>query len=85
MAFFEDTTQYDNANNYANQAQSAYGTLGKKLGEQDDYLQRIARGEESISARQLKDALGRNLSTQRSMAASCSVNDQSSGMRHALG
>ena len=72
MSLFGDSTQYDAASNMASDAQAKYGTLGKQLGQEDDYLRRIARGQDSVSAMQLRQALGKNLSQQRSMAASAS-------------
>lgn len=72
MAFFDDTTQYDAATSLADRSQGRYNRLGEQLGEQDAYMQRVARGEESVSAEQLRQSLAQNLSAQRSMAASAS-------------
>lgn len=63
------------ASNFANQGQAGYGALGSQLGDQADYLRRTARGENSVSAEQLRQGLGRVISGQQSMAASAAPRD----------
>ena len=46
-----------------------YNRLGGALDQQAAYMQRIARGEESVSAEQLRQGLQQNISAQQSMAA----------------
>lgn len=47
-----------------------YGRLGGALDAEAEYMRRIARGQESVSAEQLRQGLQQNLSAQQSMAAS---------------
>lgn len=46
-----------------------FGRLGGQLGGESDYLRRIARGQESVSAEQLRQSLQQNVGAQQSMAA----------------
>lgn len=62
--------------NMGQQGQAQYGALGQQLGSEADYLRRVSRGEESLSAQQLKDSLARVNAQQASMAASAAPQNQ---------
>lgn len=53
----------------------AIAELGTQLNGETDYLRRIARGQESVSAMQLRDALARTNAQQASMAAAAAPRD----------
>lgn len=61
--------------NFAGQGERGFGALGQQLGGEADYLRRTARGENSVSAEQLRQALQRNVSGQQAMAASAAPRD----------
>lgn len=71
-------TQAGAAGNFAGQGEGGYLDLGGQLGQEAQYLRDIARGRESVSAMQLRQALDQNLSAQRSMAAG--ANPQNAAM-----
>jgi len=54
---------------YADQAQQGYGQLGTEATAAREALRRIATGQDSVSAEQLRQGLGENLSAQRSLVA----------------
>ncbi len=54
---------------FADQAQQGYGALGGEAAQQRDYLRRLALGQDSVSAEQLRQGLQQGLATQRSLAA----------------
>lgn len=60
------------AGGFADTAQAGFGQLGAEAGVQRDYLGRLSRGEDSISAEQLRQGLQRNQADQISMAAGAS-------------
>jgi hypothetical protein len=80
----------DAARDFANAAQGNYnmatdqlqGTYGQ-LGEAMKYQQGLARGENSVSAEQLRQSLQQNLAAQRSMAAAASPNNAAMAARTA--
>ncbi len=63
--------------------QANYNRLGTALNDQHGYMQRIARGEESVSAKQLADALQQNLGAQQSMAAGAAPQNAAMAGLHA--
>lgn len=52
--------------------QANYNRLGGELNSEADYMRRVARGQESVSAEQLRQALGQSMAQQQSMAAGAS-------------
>lgn len=58
------------ASSFAGQGEQGFRSLGDEAGMQRKYMEDIARGRESVSAGQLKDALGQNVAGQQAMAAS---------------
>lgn len=64
------------SNAFADQGQQQFGVLGGKLGDQYGYLQDVARGGQSVSAEQLRQALGQNIGAQQSMAAGAAPQNQ---------
>lgn len=60
------------AGSFADQAQQNYGAMTEESKQARDYLRRLASGDESISAEQLRQSNQQTLSAQRSMAASAS-------------
>jgi len=61
--------QSGKAGGFADQSQSQFGKLGAALGGETEYLRKVARGEESVSAQQLRNSLQQNQAAQQSMAA----------------
>jgi len=61
-----------------------YEKAGKDALDAEDMLRRRARGEESLSAEQLRQGLQQNVSAQRSMAAGAGRGGQSAAMRNAM-
>lgn len=57
------------AGDFARTSQEDFRRLGQEAAMQRQYLQRIARGEESVSAMQLGQSLQKNQAAQQSMAA----------------
>jgi hypothetical protein len=76
MALFYDDTNSNAARHYADSGERDYRKLGQALGAQEAGMQRIASGQDSVSGMQLKQALGQNVSAQRSMAAGAAPRDQ---------
>lgn len=62
--------QSGKAGGFADTSQGRFGSLGDTLGSEAEHLRRVARGEESVSAMQLGQALQQNQAAQQSMAAS---------------
>lgn len=58
--------------NMGQQGQAGFQRLGGELDAESDYMRRIARGEESVSAEQLRQGLQKNMAQQQSMAAGAS-------------
>ncbi len=71
------------ANEFAGQAQAGYNNLTGQLGQSADDLRAIASGQRSVSAEQLRQALGQNQSQQMSMAAGASPMNQAMAARTA--
>lgn len=60
---------------FADQGQADYGQLGGEASAQRDYLRRLASGQDSVSAEQLRQGLAQNQAAQQSMAAGASMRD----------
>lgn len=60
----------------AGQGATGYGRLGGQLDTEADYMRRVARGQESVSAEQLRQALQQNVAAQQSMAAGATPQNQ---------
>jgi hypothetical protein len=71
------------AANFANQGEAGFAAMGAESQGVRDHLGRVARGQESVSAEQLRQGLQQNLSAQRSMAASAAPRDASMAARTA--
>lgn len=65
------------------QGQAQYNALGGRLGTEADWLGRVSRGEESLSAEQLRRSLQQNLAAQQSMAAGAAPQNQAMAALHA--
>lgn len=71
------------AGGFADTAQQGYGQMTQESGEARDYLKRLARGEESVSAEQLRQANQQQLAMQRSMAAGAAPQNSAMAARNA--
>lgn len=60
------------ANAFADQGQLGYGQMSAEAAAQRDAFRRLASGQDSLSAEQLRQGLSQNMAAQRSMAASAS-------------
>lgn len=60
----------DESADFARQQQQQYGLLGQEGNQERDFLRSIARGEDSISAEQLRQGLQQNVAGQMAMANS---------------
>lgn len=65
-------TQGQMAGDFANYGEGGYAQMSQEAMNSRDYLGRLARGQESVSAMQLQQGLDQNMAAQRSMAASAS-------------
>lgn len=70
------TSQAGASGDFAGTGEKGFGALGGALTSEADYMRKIARGEESVSAEQLRQSLGQNLSAQQSMAAGAAPQNQ---------
>jgi hypothetical protein len=61
--------QADAAGAFADRAGGNYDALGGEANTERDYLRQVARGNESVSQRQLQESLQQNQAAQQSMAA----------------
>lgn len=75
--------QAGRAGDFADYGQASYGQLGTEASGQRDYLRRLASGQDSVSAEQLRQSLGQNLAAQRSLAAGAGSRDQAMAARTA--
>lgn len=66
---------------FADQGEAGFGALGGEASAQRDYLRRLASGEDSVSAMQLKQGLARNIAENQSMAASASPQNAAGAAR----
>ncbi len=71
------------AGQFADQGQASYGQLGGEASAQRDYLRRLASGQDSVSAEQLRQGLQQNLGAQRSLAAGASPQNSTMAARTA--
>lgn len=71
------------AGRFADQTQGSFGQLGLQGQANIGGLQRIASGQDSVSAEQLRQALGRNQAAQMSMAAGAAPQNAASAARTA--
>lgn len=71
------------AGQFADQAQTGYNAYGAQGQANLDALRRQANGENSVSAEQLRQALGQQLAQQRSFAAGASPRNQAGAARTA--
>jgi len=62
--------QAQQSSNFADLSQGNFGSLGKEAGAERSYLRRLASGQDSVSAEQLRQGLQQNIAGQMSMAAS---------------
>jgi hypothetical protein len=60
------------ASGFAHTGEQGYGAMTQEAQASRDYLRRLASGQDSVSAEQLRQGLQQNLAAQRSMAASAS-------------
>lgn len=61
--------QGNRSSDFADTGQQGFGQLGTEAAAQRAALQRLATGQDSYSAEQLRQGLGQNVAAQRSMAA----------------
>lgn len=61
--------QAKKAGRFGDQAQDNFLTRGRSADQTADYLGRVMRGQESVSAEQLRQGLQQNMAAQQSMAA----------------
>lgn len=71
------------ASGFADQGQQGFGALGAEAQQSRDFLRRLASGQESISAEQLRQGNQQALASQRSMAASASPQNAAMAARTA--
>lgn len=71
------------ANAFANTGEQGYGAMTAEAQQSRDYLRRLASGQESVSAEQLRQGLQQNVAAQRSMAASAAPQNQAMAARTA--
>lgn len=69
------------AGGFANAGERGYTQLGNEAATQRDYLGRLSRGEDSVSALQLKQGLQRNIAENQSMAAGASPQNAAGAAR----
>jgi len=72
------------AGQFADQAQGGYAQLGAQGQQNIAGLQRLASGQDSVSAEQLRQGLQQNVAAQQSMAAGAPVRDQAVAARMAM-
>lgn len=71
------------SNDFANRGERGFYQLGREGDAEREALRRLARGEDSYSAEQLRGSLQQNLAAQRSMAASAAPGNQAMAARTA--
>lgn len=79
----EQRKQADAASGFADQGQAGYGAMTQEAAQARDYLRRLASGENSVSAEQLRQGNQQNLAAQRSFAASASPQNATMAARTA--
>jgi hypothetical protein len=68
---------------FADRGEQGFADRGARAGETEDFLGRVMRGEESISAEQLRQGLQQNVAAQQSMAAGARPGNQAMAARTA--
>lgn len=68
---------------FADQGQNNYGQMTAEAAQQRDAFRRLASGQDSLSAEQLRQGLQQNMNQQRSMAASASPSNAPMAALHA--
>lgn len=76
--------QAEKAGGFADTAQQGYGQLGNEAATQRDYLGRLSRGEDSVSAEQLRQGLAQNNASLQSFAAGASPRNSAMAARTAM-
>jgi hypothetical protein len=76
--------QGEAAGQFAGEGERGFRKLGHESALQRRYMEDIARGRESVSAMQLKNALGQNVAGQQAMAASARPGQGAMGARSAM-
>jgi len=71
------------ASNFANTGEQGYGAMSTEAQQAREQLRRLAGGQDSLSAEQLRQGLQQNLAAQRSMAASASPQNAAMAARTA--
>ncbi len=71
------------AGGFAGQGQAGFGQLGGEASAQRDYLRRLASGQDSVSAEQLRQGVQQGIAAQRSLAAGAAPQDAASAARTA--
>lgn len=71
------------AGGFAGQGEAGYGAMTAEMAADRERLRRLASGQDSISAEQLRQGLQQNLAAQRSMAASASPQNAVMAARNA--
>lgn len=80
----ERLAQGQAASDFANRNETQFRRGGRDAFAQRKYMEDIARGRESVSALQLKQALGQNIAGQQSMAASARPGQGAMAARNAM-
>lgn len=75
--------QSASAGGFADQGQAGYAQLGGEAAAQRAYLQRVAGGQDSVSAEQLRQGMLQGVAAQRSMAAGAAPQDAAGAARTA--
>jgi hypothetical protein len=75
--------QSNKAGGFADASQGRVGSLGVEAEAQRDYLRRLASGQDSVSAEQLRQGLQQNVAAQRSAAAGAAPGSQPMAARTA--
>lgn len=71
------------ASNFADLGQTGFQQTGERMGGLADMMERLARGEDSFSAEQLRGSLQQNLANQQSFAAGAAPTNQAMAARTA--
>jgi hypothetical protein len=71
------------AGGFAGVGEAGFGAMTAEGQQERDYLRRLASGQDSVSAEQLRQGLQQNLAAQRSMAASASPQNSAMAARTA--
>jgi hypothetical protein len=75
--------QSSQAGSFADRSEEGFNRMGAESQASRDYLRRVASGQDSVSAEQLRQGLQQNLAGQRSMAAGASPQNSAMAARTA--